>query len=125
MNRQEAGRLGGLKGGRRLATLTAQECICDKCGRPLTSKMRKILGKKNHYDDIGLKGGQAIIQKYGKEHMSEIGKLGGRGNKRTVTEATSMSEQEARNGGSSASRFSLKNKESRAPGCSQSKGGRE
>lgn len=42
-----------------------------------------ILGKGWHFDSPGHKkaggvGGQAVVEKYGKEHMAEIGRKGGK-----------------------------------------------
>ena len=76
MNRVEAGHKGGL----RTAQLTARECICDRCGQVLVKKARRLLGQHNHFDDIGSAGGQATLDKYGREHFQEIGRKGGRGN---------------------------------------------
>lgn len=33
---------------------------------------------KKHYKNIGSKGGKSTLKKYGKDHYSEIGKLGKR-----------------------------------------------
>ncbi|MHB1004229.1 MAG: hypothetical protein ACYC3S_01135 [Chloroflexota bacterium] len=55
MTVQEAGRLGGHKGG---------EAVAKKYGH-------------EHFEEIGEKGGETVAKKYGHEHFEEIGKKGG------------------------------------------------
>jgi len=78
MNHHESGR----RGGQALAKLSAHECICDRCGQVLVKKARRVLGQHNHFDDIGSDGGQATLERHGREHFREIGRMGGRGRTR-------------------------------------------
>lgn len=99
MDRKSAGRLGGLKGGRKGGFVTHQRhglTRCPTCNSVIPSGWHEVNGSQ---------GGNETLRRYGPGHFSEIGKLGGRGNsKRTVTEATESSlNTEARvAGGSSA-----------------------
>ncbi len=59
MTVQEAGRLGGEKGGHK-----GGETVAKKYGH-------------EHFEEIGRKGGEAVSEKYGHEHFEEIGEKGG------------------------------------------------
>jgi len=67
MNPQESGRKGGL------ATRDNHISLCPCCGNPM---------KSSFFEKTGQKGGERTLQKHGRAFYSEIGHLGGRGNKR-------------------------------------------
>ena len=67
MNRQDSGRKGGL------ATRDNHISLCSCCGNPI---------KNAHFSEVGRKGGEATLRKYGIAFYSKVGHLGGRGNKR-------------------------------------------
>ena len=64
MTKQEAGYLGAIETKRNFGLET-----CSTCGRVKTS---------GFYAQNGAKGGQATVLLHGRDHMSQIGKLGGR-----------------------------------------------
>jgi general stress protein YciG len=64
MDKAEAGRLGGIE--------TKRNFGLDKCP---TCGAIKISG---FYADNGAKGGKTTVLLHGREHMSKIGKMGGR-----------------------------------------------
>jgi general stress protein YciG len=65
MSPQESGRRGGL------ATRDNHITLCPCCGNPIESEF---------YRENGRAGGQVTLERYGREHFAEMGKLGGRGN---------------------------------------------
>jgi general stress protein YciG len=67
MNPKESGRKGGL------ATRDSHLMLCPSCGNPI---------KSCFFEETGRKGGEATSKRYGRRFYSEIGHLGGRGNKR-------------------------------------------
>jgi hypothetical protein len=69
MNRQEAGLKGAIETKRNFGIE-----MCPACGAIKTS---------DFYVQNGTMGGEKTFKLYGKEWMSKIGKLGGRGNKRS------------------------------------------
>lgn len=64
MTHTDAGLLGGIA---TLNTHGVERCPC--CGRAVPSR---------YYSDIGTKGGVTTIARYGRAHMTAIGKRGGR-----------------------------------------------
>lgn len=59
---------GAIKGGETTKhRFGIDKCPC--CGR---------LMMNGYYSDLAQKGGQAVVEKYGRDHMREIGKKGGR-----------------------------------------------
>ncbi len=66
------------KGGERRAALAV--CVCPTCGSALSKQQRKVLGIQSDLDIIGSQGGSNTFKIRGHKGMSEIGKLGGRGN---------------------------------------------
>jgi hypothetical protein len=71
MNQSEAGHLGGISTSCRYGLER-----CPTCGHITENRFHAENGRKG-----GQIGGKVVVRKYGREHMSEIGKLGGRGNK--------------------------------------------
>ena len=69
MNNQESGRLGGV------ATRDNHPTLCPLCG---------ALIKSRFFSETGARGGQATLEKYGREHYIRAGRMGGRGNKRIL-----------------------------------------
>lgn len=67
MNSQESGRKGGI------ATRDNHLTLCPLCG---------ALIKNQFFSEKGQKGGETTKRRYGRAFYSEIGHLGGRGNKR-------------------------------------------
>ena len=66
--RSQGGKQGGKKGGETTkARYGIDRCPC--CGRMMLN---------GYYSDLAQQGGQAVVEKYGREHMREIGKKGGR-----------------------------------------------
>ena len=74
MNNQESGHKGGL------ATRDNHITLCPLCGS---------LIKNRFFSETGAKGGQATLQRYGREHYVKAGKMGGRGNKKNIPAARS------------------------------------
>lgn len=74
--RSEAGRQGGVK---TACEYGINRYLCPEFGGICP---RKIDEKSEFYAKNGKLGGTIVVKKYGREHMSRIGKLGGRGNKR-------------------------------------------
>jgi len=68
MNPKDSGHKGGI------ATRDNHPTLCPLCGH---------LVKSQFYSEAGMKGGQATLKKYGKEHYIKAGRLGGRGNRRS------------------------------------------
>jgi len=70
MDHSEAGRKGAI------ATKSRHGLtVCPCCGNPLLT---------DFYRENGHKGGSRVVALYGIEHMSAIGKLGGRPRRRTL-----------------------------------------
>ena len=67
MDKQTAGRKGGV------ATKNNHITLCSLCGS---------LVKSQFFSETGEKGGQATLQRHGREHYVRAGRMGGRGNKR-------------------------------------------
>ena len=67
MTPEESGRKGGL------ATRDNHISLCPCCGNPIRSSF---------FEKTGQKGGEATLNKYGREHFVKAGRMGGRGNKR-------------------------------------------
>ena len=68
MTRKEAGRLGGLTTSRKHGLAP-----CPHCGRMMSTGFFEKNGALG-----GAVGGQVVIQRYGRSHMAEIGRKGGR-----------------------------------------------
>ena len=64
---RESGRKGGL------ATRDNHISLCPCCGNPIKSAF---------FEKNGQKGGEATLNKYGREHFVKAGRMGGRHNKR-------------------------------------------
>ena len=73
MAKDTAGRLGGM------ATRDTHLTLCPLCGTPV---------KNGYFTGTGRKGGQATLDKKGRSFYSQIGRLGGRGNKRNGRDST-------------------------------------
>lgn len=67
MNPVETGRQGGV------ATRDNHPTVCPWCGS---------LVKSQFFSENGQKGGEATLQRYGREHFVNMGRMGGRGNKK-------------------------------------------
>ena len=65
MNRQESGRKGGI------STRAKNLMLCPCCGSPI---------KSQSFSEIGKKGGEATLRKYGRDFYRKCGRLGGRTN---------------------------------------------
>ena len=69
MNPKDSGHKGGV------ATRDNHPTLCPLCGSLIKSRF---------FSETGEKGGQATLQRYGREHYVRAGKMGGRGNKRIL-----------------------------------------
>ena len=67
INPKESGRKGGLR------TRDKHPTVCPYCGQ---------LIKSQFFTETGQKGGETTLRRYGREHYVEMGKKGGRGNKK-------------------------------------------
>jgi general stress protein YciG len=67
MNPKDSGHKGGI------ATRDNHITLCSECGH---------LIKSQFYSETGAKGGATTLKRYGREHYTNMGKKGGRGNKR-------------------------------------------
>ena len=80
MDPRESGHKGGL------ATRDNHITLCPLCGS---------LIKNRFFTETGAKGGQATLQRHGREHYVKAGKMGGRGNKKTpAAESSGLEIQE-------------------------------
>ena len=68
MTSQDSGHKGGI------ATRDNHPTLCPLCGS---------LIKSQFFSETGEKGGQATLQRYGREHFVKAGRMGGRGKKKT------------------------------------------
>lgn len=71
MNSIASGRKGGI------ATRDNHPSVCPLCGSLIKSQFYSEIGQKG-----GQKGGESTLERYGPEHYRNIGRMGGRGNKR-------------------------------------------
>jgi general stress protein YciG len=67
MNPKDSGCKGGIR------TRDNHPSLCPLCGS---------LVKSQFYSEVGQAGGEATLNKYGREHYQRAGRMGGRGNKR-------------------------------------------
>ena len=67
MTPEESGRKGGI------TTRDRHITLCPCCGQPIKSQF---------FSDTGRRGGEATLAKYGREHFKNMGRMGGRGNKK-------------------------------------------
>jgi len=67
MKPQESGRKG------RITTRDSHIALCPTCGQPIKSQF---------FSENGKRGGEATLEKYGREFYSKIGRMGGRGNRK-------------------------------------------
>ena len=72
MTKAEAGALGG----KRTKAAYGLE-FCPTCDQPIYNRHFREIGARG-----GRKGGLTTLQRYGREHMTCVGRMGGRGNKR-------------------------------------------
>ena len=80
MTPQDSGHKGGV------ATKNNHITLCPLCGS---------LIKSQFFSETGEKGGQATLERYGREHYVRAGRMGGRGNKKTsAAESSGLEIQE-------------------------------
>ena len=77
MNKAEAGRLGGLASKAKFSV----PLFCPLCGQPKPLNQYQENGRKGGLIG-GSKGGLTTSARHDHEHFVEIGKMGGRGNKK-------------------------------------------
>ena len=74
MTPQDSGHKGGI------ATRDNHPTLCPLCGSLIKSKF---------FSETGAKGGQATLERHGREHYVRAGRMGGRGNKKTPAAGSS------------------------------------
>lgn len=84
MTPREAGRLGGLATSRKHGLAP-----CPHCGRMMSSGFYEENGALG-----GAIGGQVVMQRYGRAHMAEIGRKGGRPRRQVQPSAVDTGEGE-------------------------------